>query len=74
MTFDGYAGRRLEILARDRARFAAGIVGELGDAVGSLGGRSVFVVTDSPWEDTYQTTCVELTSEGPAGKVIHDHH
>jgi alcohol dehydrogenase len=46
MTFDGYAGRRLEILARDRARFGAGIVAELPDVIVSLGGHSAFVVTD----------------------------
>jgi alcohol dehydrogenase len=43
---DGYAGRRLDILARDRARFGAGIVAELPEVVASLGGRSAFVVTD----------------------------
>jgi alcohol dehydrogenase len=47
MTFDGYAARRLDILTRDRARFGAGMVGELPEVVASLGGQSVFVVTDS---------------------------
>lgn len=46
MTFDGYAGRRLEILARDRARFGAGVVAELPSVIASLGGHSAFVVTD----------------------------
>jgi alcohol dehydrogenase len=46
MTFDGYAGRRLEIVTRDRARFGAGIVAELPDVIVSLGGHSAFVVTD----------------------------
>jgi alcohol dehydrogenase len=46
MTFDGYAGRRVEILARDRARFGAGVIGELPAAVRDLGGSSAFVVTD----------------------------
>lgn len=48
-----------------QARYSPQIVG---------GPCEVFVVTDSPWEDAYQTKCVELTSEGQAGKVIHDHH
>lgn len=43
---DGYAGRRLDILARDRARFGAGAVAELPAVVASLGGRHAFVVTD----------------------------
>jgi alcohol dehydrogenase len=47
MTFDGYADRRLEILARDRARFGAGIVAELPEVIVSLGGHSAFVVTDA---------------------------
>jgi alcohol dehydrogenase len=42
----GYADRRLEILVRDRARFGAGIIGELGEVVASLGGQAAFVVTD----------------------------
>ena len=46
MTFDGYARRRLDILARDRARFGAGIVADLPQVVASLSGQSAFVVTD----------------------------
>jgi alcohol dehydrogenase class IV len=46
MTFDGYAGRRLEILARDRARFGAGVIGELPGVVAELGADAAFVVTD----------------------------
>jgi alcohol dehydrogenase len=59
MTFDGYAGRRLEILARDRARFGAGVVGELPAAVRSLGGASAFVVTDPG-----------VVRSGVAGRVV----
>ena len=47
MTFEGYAARRLEITARDRARFGAGIVAELPAAVAELGAGAVFVVTDA---------------------------
>ena len=43
----GYAERRLDILARDRARFGAGVVAELPDIVAGLGATSAFVVTDS---------------------------
>ena len=46
MTFEGYAGRRIDILARDRARFGAGIVGELPSILAGLGATSAFVVTD----------------------------
>jgi alcohol dehydrogenase len=46
MTFEGYAGRRLDILARDRARFGAGIVTELPAAAADLGASAAFVVTD----------------------------
>ncbi|HET7473964.1 MAG TPA: iron-containing alcohol dehydrogenase [Candidatus Limnocylindrales bacterium] len=46
MTFDGYAGRRLEILARDRARFGAGVVAELPSVLDDLGAGTAFVVTD----------------------------
>ena len=42
----GYADRRIEIGVRDQARFGAGIVAELPDAIGSTGGSAVFVVTD----------------------------
>jgi alcohol dehydrogenase len=44
---EGYAGRRLEIRARDRARFGVGIVNELPEIVAELGGVAAFVVTDS---------------------------
>ena len=43
----GYAERRLDILARDRARFGVGVVAELPDIVAGLGAMSAFVVTDS---------------------------
>ena len=43
---EGYAGRRLEILARDRARFGAGIVAELPSAIADLGLSAAFIVTD----------------------------
>ena len=59
MTFDGYAGRRLEILARDRARFGAGAVAELPDALRDLGGSSAFVVTDPG-----------VVRSGVAGRVV----
>src|SRR6185503_10345455 len=56
---DGYAGRRLEILARDRARFGAGVIGELPAAVRSLGGSSAFVITDPG-----------VVRSGVAGRVV----
>ena len=59
MTFDGYAGRRLEILARDRARFGAGVIAELPAAVRDLGGSSAFVVTDPG-----------VVRSGVAGRVV----
>ncbi len=59
MTFEGYAGRRLEILARDRARFGAGAVAELPSIIGQLGGRAVFVVTDPG-----------VVGSGVAGRVV----
>ncbi|MFL5679750.1 MAG: iron-containing alcohol dehydrogenase family protein [Chloroflexota bacterium] len=43
---DGYSGRRIDIVARDRARFGAGVIDELPEIVASLGGRHAFVVTD----------------------------
>ena len=43
---DAYAGRRLEILARDRARFGAGAVDELPAVLEQLGATIAFVVTD----------------------------
>jgi len=59
MTFDGYAGRRLEIGVRDRARFGAGAVAELPTIIGQLGGQAVFVVTDAG-----------VVRSGVAGRVI----
>ncbi len=46
MTFEGYAGRRLDVLARDRARFGAGIVAELPSMLAGLEAGAAFVVTD----------------------------
>jgi alcohol dehydrogenase len=46
VTVEGYAGRRLDILARDRARFGAGVVGELAGIVDELGADAAFLVTD----------------------------
>ena len=46
MTLEGYAGRRLDVLVRDRARFGAGIVAELPSVLGGLGAGAAFVVTD----------------------------
>jgi alcohol dehydrogenase len=46
VTFEGYARRRLDILARDRARFGAGIVAELPSVLAELGAGGAFVVTD----------------------------
>ena len=43
---DVYAGRRLEIVARDRARFGAGVVGELPSVLEGLSAAMAFVVTD----------------------------
>src|SRR5439155_25589244 len=57
----GYAERRLEILARDRARFGVGVVSELPELVASLGATSAFVVTDSG-----------VVTSGVVGRVI-DH-
>ena len=59
MTFDGYAGRRLDILARDRARFGAGIVAELPAVVAELGAGAAFVVTDPG-----------VVRSGVAGRVV----
>ncbi|HKG56625.1 MAG TPA: iron-containing alcohol dehydrogenase [Candidatus Limnocylindrales bacterium] len=44
---DGYAGRRLDIVARDRARFGVGVIAELPEIVASLRGRHAFIVTDA---------------------------
>jgi alcohol dehydrogenase len=59
VTLDGYAGRRLDILARDRARFGAGIVGELPAIVADLGAGAAFVVTDPG-----------VVRSGVAGRVV----
>ena len=59
MTFAGYAPRRLEILARDRARFGAGIVAELPSVLAGLGGAAAFVVTDPG-----------VVRSGVAGRVV----
>jgi len=59
MTFEGYAGRRLDILARDRARFGAGVVAELPSVLAGLGASSAFVVTDGG-----------VVRSGVAGRVV----
>jgi alcohol dehydrogenase len=59
MTSEGYAGRRIEILARDRARFGAGIVVELPAVIAGLGGSAAFVVTDAG-----------VVKSGVAGRVV----
>jgi alcohol dehydrogenase class IV len=59
MTSDGYAGRRLEIGVRDRARFGAGAVAELPAILGSLGAQAAFVVTDRG-----------VAGSGVAGRVV----
>jgi alcohol dehydrogenase class IV len=46
VTSEGYAGRQLDILVRDRARFGAGAVAYLPSVVADLGASSAFVVTD----------------------------
>jgi len=56
---DGYAGRRLEILARDRARFGAGVIGELPAVMAGLGAAAAFVVTDGG-----------VVRSGVAGRVV----
>ena len=56
---DGYAGRRLEIGVRDRARFGAGVIAELPSAVADLGRRSAFVVTDRG-----------VVGSGVAGRIV----
>ena len=65
MTSDGYAGRRLEILARDRARFGAGVIAELPSAVRDLGGTGAFVVTDPGVERS--------TAAAGAVELVHDY-
>jgi alcohol dehydrogenase len=59
MAFDGYAGRRLDILARDRARFGAGVIDELPDALASIGATTAYVVTDPG-----------VSASGVAGRVV----
>lgn len=59
MTFEGYAGRRLEIGVRDRARFGAGVIADLPAAVGSIGAQAAFVVTDAG-----------VVGSGVAGRVV----
>ena len=56
---DGYAGRRLEILARDRARFGAGAIDELPAVLEQLGATVAFVVTDDG-----------VVRSGAAGRVV----
>ena len=57
----GYAERRLDILARDRARFGVGVVDELPDVVAGVGATSAFVVTDAG-----------VVASGVVGRVV-DH-
>ena len=59
MTFDGYAARRIDIVARDRARFGAGIVAELPSILSDVGGGAAFVVTDPG-----------VVRSGVAGRVV----
>ena len=59
MALQGYAERRLDILARDRARFGAGVIEELPATVDELGASTVFVVTDPG-----------VTASGVAGRVV----
>ena len=59
MTFEGYAARRLDVLARDRARFGAGIVADLPSVLGDFGGGAAFVVTDPG-----------VVRSGVAGRVV----
>jgi alcohol dehydrogenase len=55
----GYAGRRLDIAVRDRARFGAGVVADLPAVVAELGGLAAFVVTDAG-----------VVGSGVAGRVV----
>jgi alcohol dehydrogenase len=59
MTFEGYATRRLDIQARDRARFGAGIVAELPSVLADVGAGAAFVVTDPG-----------VVRSGVAGRVV----
>lgn len=36
--------------------------------------NELYDIVDSPWEDTEQTTCVPLHTEGLAGMIIRDQH
>jgi alcohol dehydrogenase len=56
---EGYARRRIDILARDRARFGGGVVAELPSVVAGLGATSAFVVTDGG-----------VVRSGVAGRVV----
>ena len=59
MTFEGYAGRRLDILARDHARFGVGIVAELPSELRARGTAAAFVLTDPG-----------VVRSGVAGRVV----
>ena len=59
MTSDGYAGRQLDILVRDRARFGAGVVAYLPSVLSDLGASSAIVVTDPG-----------VVRSGVAGRVV----
>ncbi len=59
MTFEGYADRRLDIRARDRARFGAGTVAELPVVLAGLGAAAAFVITDPG-----------VVRSGAAGRVV----
>jgi alcohol dehydrogenase len=56
---EGYSARRIDILARDRARFGAGVVAELPSILAGFGATSVFVVTDGG-----------VLRSGVAGRVV----
>jgi len=57
--FEGYAGRRLDIVSSDRARFGAGVIEELPEALATLGATTAYVVTDAG-----------VTASGVAGRVV----
>src|SRR4051812_33761690 len=59
VAFQGYAGRRLDITARDRARFGAGTIDELPQTLASMGATTAFVVTDAG-----------VVASGVAGRVV----
>lgn len=56
---DGYAGRRIEIGVRDRARFGSGAIADLPSVIASIGGQAAFVVTDAG-----------VVRSGVAGRVV----